>query len=160
MKIVQADGFEFRFDNALDAFIFDEKDPAKHTFHGAPMKCVDIIVELEDNYIYIELKNYDDQASYDINYISDDSSQSVQNYIVNVRRTHGKSKLHSFDKAAYETSDKNCFPLDFKSKWKQYPKWDKENNISRQIFNKPQGRKSPYHLKRSFKGDNIIFPAS
>ncbi len=38
MKIVKADGFEFRFEDALDAFVFDEKDSTKATFHGAPMK--------------------------------------------------------------------------------------------------------------------------
>ena len=38
MKIVEADGFEFHFEDALDAFVFDETDNTKPTFHGAPMK--------------------------------------------------------------------------------------------------------------------------
>ena len=33
MKIVEADGFEFRFEDALDAFVFDETDSTKPTFH-------------------------------------------------------------------------------------------------------------------------------
>ena len=45
MKIVEADGFEFRFEDALDAFVFDETDSTKPTFHGAPMKGVDIVAE-------------------------------------------------------------------------------------------------------------------
>lgn len=66
MKIVEADGFEFRFADALDAFIFDEKDSAKPTFHGAPMKAVDIIAEFAEAYVYVELKDYDDPSCYDI----------------------------------------------------------------------------------------------
>ena len=58
MKVVQADGFEFRFEDALDAFVFDETDSKKPTFHGAPMKGVDIVAEFAEAYVYVELKNY------------------------------------------------------------------------------------------------------
>lgn len=60
MKVVIADGFEFRFSDALDAYVFDEKDSTKPTFHGAPMKGVDIVAEFEDAYVYVELKDYDE----------------------------------------------------------------------------------------------------
>lgn len=66
MKVVETDGFEFRFEGALDAFVFDEKDPAKPTFHGAPMKAVDIVAEFAESYVYVELKDYDDPSIYDI----------------------------------------------------------------------------------------------
>ncbi len=65
MQIVVADGFEFRFTNALDAFVFDEKDSSKPTFHGAPMKAVDIVAEFNDCYYYIELKDYTKQSTTD-----------------------------------------------------------------------------------------------
>lgn len=79
MKIVKADGFEFRFDDALDAFVFDEKDSSKPTFHGAPMKGVDIVAEFDDAYIYVELKDYDDPSIYDIlTATSDDEQHSRQ----------------------------------------------------------------------------------
>ena len=65
MKVVQTDGFEFRFEDALEAFVFDEKDPEKPTFHGAPMKSVDIVAEFAEAYVYVELKNYPDPSSYD-----------------------------------------------------------------------------------------------
>ena len=55
MKIVEADGFEFRFEDALDAFVFDETDSTKPTFHGAPMKGVDIVAEFAEAYVYVEL---------------------------------------------------------------------------------------------------------
>ena len=66
MKIVNADGFEFKFEGALDAFIFDEKDRTKASFHGAPMKGVDIIAEFDEAYIFIELKDYEDASAYDV----------------------------------------------------------------------------------------------
>ncbi len=58
MKVI-ADGYAFEFQDALAAFVFDEKDPAKDMFHGAPMKAVDMIVELENSYLFIEIKHYD-----------------------------------------------------------------------------------------------------
>ena len=66
MKIVEADGFEFRFEDALDAFVFDETDSTKPTFHGAPMKGVDIVAEFAEAYVYVELKDYDDPSIYDV----------------------------------------------------------------------------------------------
>lgn len=66
MKIVVADGFEFRFSDAIDAYVFDEKDCNKPTFHGAPMKGVDIVAEFDDAYIYVEIKDYDDPSAYDV----------------------------------------------------------------------------------------------
>lgn len=57
MKI-EADGFSFDFSDALDVFKFDEKDKTKPNYHGVTvMKAVDLIVELEDCYLFIELKN-------------------------------------------------------------------------------------------------------
>ena len=47
MKIA-CDGFEFDFTDAVNVFVFDEKDKAKATYHGLShaMKAVDLIVEL------------------------------------------------------------------------------------------------------------------
>ena len=47
MKI-EADGFAFDFTDALDGFVFDEKDKTQPHYHGLShaMKAVDIIVEL------------------------------------------------------------------------------------------------------------------
>ncbi len=64
MIIVETDGIEIRFEDAIEAFVFDEKDKRKPTFHGAPMKAVDIVAEFADSYVYIELKNYDDPKGY------------------------------------------------------------------------------------------------
>ncbi len=66
MKIIEADGFKFRFEDALDVFVFDEQDNSKPTFHGAPMKGVDIIAEFKEAYVYVELKDFEDPTIYDI----------------------------------------------------------------------------------------------
>ncbi len=63
---VEADGFIFHFEDAIEAFIFDEKDRTKTTFHGVPMKGVDIVAEFEAAYVYVELKDYDDSSVYDV----------------------------------------------------------------------------------------------
>jgi hypothetical protein len=63
---VDADGFSFNFTDALDAFVFDEKDKSKPTYHGQPMKAVDIIVELPDAYIFVEMKDFNDPFLYEM----------------------------------------------------------------------------------------------
>ncbi len=59
MKL-SVDGFDFDFLEALDAFVFDETDKTKPTYHGLShaMKAVDIIVELENYYLFIEVKDF------------------------------------------------------------------------------------------------------
>jgi hypothetical protein len=59
MKL-SVDGFDFDFLEAVDAFVFDEKDKTKPTYHGLShaMKTVDIIVELENHYLFIEVKDF------------------------------------------------------------------------------------------------------
>jgi len=57
--IVATGGYIFEFKDAIDAYIFDETDNTKPTYHGGPMKAVDIMVELRDSYLFVEVKNYD-----------------------------------------------------------------------------------------------------
>lgn len=57
---VSADGFTFDFTDAVDAFVFDEKDPASPRFHGLShaMKAVDVVAEFADHYVLVEVKDY------------------------------------------------------------------------------------------------------
>ena len=64
MKIV-ADGFCFDFTDALDVFVFDEKERTKPTYHGVPMKAVDLVAEFPDAYVFVEMKDFDDPDMYD-----------------------------------------------------------------------------------------------
>lgn len=63
MKI-DADGFSFDFTDAINAFVFDEKDKSKPSYHGLPMKAVDIVAEFSDAYIFVEMKDLHDPDSY------------------------------------------------------------------------------------------------
>ena len=62
--IVESDGYRFDFTDAIDAFKFDETDPLSPTFHGAPMKAVDIVAELPATYLFIEVKEFDKPSDY------------------------------------------------------------------------------------------------
>ena len=64
--IVDVDGFSFDFRDALDAFVFDEQDNSKPTFHGQPMKAVDIVAEFNDAYVYVEIKDFPDPEQYNL----------------------------------------------------------------------------------------------
>ena len=66
MKVVDADGFRFEFSEAIDAFVFDEVDRSKPTYHGAPMKGVDVIAEFDEAYVFVEIKDYEEQDKYDV----------------------------------------------------------------------------------------------
>ena len=72
MKLENVDGYTFDFTDAINAFVFDEKDTTKNTFHGQPMKAVDIVVELQDAYLFIEIKKYDDIEEFNILTATDD----------------------------------------------------------------------------------------
>ena len=66
MRLENIEGLSFNFPDAISAFKFDETDSSKATFHGAPMKAVDAVVELKEVYLFIEIKKYDDPADFDI----------------------------------------------------------------------------------------------
>ena len=73
MRLDNVDGFSFDFTDAIDAFVFDEKDRTKATYHGQPMKAVDVVVELADAYLFIEIKDFHDPNLYDsTSYVDDE----------------------------------------------------------------------------------------
>ncbi len=62
---ITVDGYSFDFTDAIDAFVFDERDSSKPTFHGVPMKAVDLVVELQNAYLFVEIKDMYDTDLYD-----------------------------------------------------------------------------------------------
>ena len=46
------------FPNALALYKFDEKEKSSPTFHGAPMKAVDVLAEFPTFQLWIEIKEY------------------------------------------------------------------------------------------------------
>lgn len=58
MRLIEGD-LVFEFNNAVDAFKFDETDKTSVHYHGLShcMKGVDFIVELQDIYLFVEIKD-------------------------------------------------------------------------------------------------------
>lgn len=80
MKI-DADGFSFDFTDAIDLFIFDEKDKSKATYHGQPMKAVDIVAEFTDAYVFVEMKDFNDPKMYDTkSFVSEEELKEKRGY--------------------------------------------------------------------------------
>jgi len=75
MKLNNVDGFSFNFTDAIDAFVFDEKEKSKSTYHGVAMKAVDIVVVLKTAYLFIEIKNFDDASAFDTRSFEDDEAR-------------------------------------------------------------------------------------
>lgn len=63
---IEVDGFEFDFTDAIDVFVFDEKDKTKPMYHGLShaMKAVDLIVELQTAYLFVEVKDFHSPEDY------------------------------------------------------------------------------------------------
>ena len=66
---IEVGGFEFDFTDAIDVFVFDESDKSKPTYHGLShaMKAVDLIVELDDAYLFVEVKDFYSPKDYQEN---------------------------------------------------------------------------------------------
>ncbi len=93
MKVVTTDGFAFRFEDAMDAFVFDETDKAKRTYHGAPMKAVDIVAEFKECYVYVELKDYKNPSGYDTQSVADEEEKYRRQKHFNNLKNHLKYKF-------------------------------------------------------------------
>lgn len=61
MDRVQIDGYEFNFPKARELYKFDEQDKRMPYFHGVShaLKAVDVMVELATQYLFIEIKRFD-----------------------------------------------------------------------------------------------------
>lgn len=77
MKVV-ADGLEFHFTDALDAFVFDETDTTKETFHGAPMKAVDIVADFKECHVYVELKRFANPSGHNASLAANDNEKAAR----------------------------------------------------------------------------------
>ena len=75
---VRADGFEFEFPDALEAFVFDEKDNTQPHFHGLShaMRAVDVVVELPEDTLFIEVKDFHAPDDYDFKLALSDNERN------------------------------------------------------------------------------------
>ena len=82
---VRADGFEFDFPDALEAFVFDEKDKTNPRFHGLShaMKAVDLVVELPGDTLFIEVKDFHAPDDYNFKAAVTDDQRSERRQRLN-----------------------------------------------------------------------------
>lgn len=82
---VRADGFEFEFPDALDAFVFDEKDKSRPRYHGLShaMKAVDLVVELPNDTLFIEVKDFHAPDDYNFKAAVNDDERSERRQSLN-----------------------------------------------------------------------------
>jgi hypothetical protein len=76
--IVDSDGYKIDFKDAITAFKFDETDSTLPTFHGAPMKAVDVIAEFESAYVFVEIKDYDNPGDWKESTVKDEQAYDVR----------------------------------------------------------------------------------
>lgn len=84
--ILKEGDIEFDFRGALDAFKFDEQDKTKPKFHGLShcMKAVDFVVEYDDHYLFVEIKDPTEPTRYDS---ARDKSELIRNLTTKFRDT-------------------------------------------------------------------------
>ena len=58
--------FKFDMPDALELYKFDEPDRLSTHFHGAPMKCVDVMAVFKKFQLWIEIKEYSKEEIDDI----------------------------------------------------------------------------------------------
>ena len=65
--ILKEGELEFNFSDALDGYKFDETDQTSEHYHGLShcMKAVDFIIELESDYLFVEVKDFHDPRQYE-----------------------------------------------------------------------------------------------
>ncbi len=74
---VRADGFEFEFPDAVQAFVFDERDYGQPHYHGLShaMNAVDLVVELPAETLFIEVKDFHAPDDYNFKAALSDDEQ-------------------------------------------------------------------------------------
>lgn len=105
---VRADGFEFEFPGALDAFVFDEKDKAHSRFHGLShaMRAVDFVIELPNDTLFIEVKDFHAPDDYNFKTAVTDDEQGQRRERLNHLRD---VLVHKFrDTWLYRWSERNA----------------------------------------------------
>lgn len=84
--IIEVDGFSFDFPEAIEAFIFDEKDANQSNYHGLShaMKAIDCIVELPTHYLFIEVKDFFAPDDYNLTNSPCDADTKEKNKNLNI----------------------------------------------------------------------------
>ncbi len=94
---VDVDNYRFDFPQAVDAYKFDERDPLSPHYHGATaLKAVDVMVEMPAEYVFIEIKTYDDLADFKKEGKTYDDNEARKYLIRTLSRKYRETFLYRF----------------------------------------------------------------
>ena len=94
---VTTDNYSFDFPQAVDAFKFDEKDKLSPYYHGVDaLKAVDVVVEMPREYVFIEIKSYDDLADFKKEGMKYDDNEARKYLIRTLSRKYRETFLYRF----------------------------------------------------------------
>lgn len=93
--IVTTDNYRFEFPQAIDAYKFDEPDSLSPHYHGVSvLKAVDVMVELPHEYVFIEIKTYDDLTDFKKEGKSYDANEARKYLIRTLSRKYRETYLY------------------------------------------------------------------
>lgn len=96
MKI-HVDNYEFEFPKAIEAYKFDELDPLSAYYHGVTaLKAVDVMVEFPGEYVFIEIKRYDDLKDFNAQSKTYDGNEARKYLIRTLSRKYRETFLYRF----------------------------------------------------------------
>ena len=94
---ITVDDYRFEFPNAVEAFKFDEKDSLSPHYHGVDaLKAVDVMVELPDEYLFIEIKTYDDLEDFRKEGATYDDNEARKYLMRTLSRKYRETFLYRF----------------------------------------------------------------
>lgn len=95
--IVTTDNYRFDFPNAVEAYKFDEKDKLSPHFHGVDaLKAVDVMVEFPKEYLFVEIKTYDDLKDFKVRGATYDANEARTYLIRTLSRKYRETYLYRF----------------------------------------------------------------
>lgn len=92
---VTTDSYRFDFPHAVEAYKFDETDNMSPYYHGVSvLKAVDVMVELPSEYVFIEIKTYDNLADFKKEDKTYDDNEAKNYLIYNLSRKYRETFLY------------------------------------------------------------------
>ena len=94
---VTVDNYIFDFPNAIEAYKFDEPDAMSPHYHGvSSLKSVDVMVELPKEYLFVEIKKYDDLKDFYLPSREFDGNEARKYLIRTLSRKYRETFLYRY----------------------------------------------------------------
>lgn len=95
--IVTVDNYRFDFPKAIKAFKFDDKDSLSPYYHGVDaLKAVDVMVEMPHEYLFVEIKTYNDLNDFKTPGATYDANEARKYLIRTLSRKYRETFLYRY----------------------------------------------------------------